>query len=364
MKLLKNTVTLVVFGAAVAAPFVYRRYKDDVENVSMTKLAYIDMDELILAHGVNNQLGGQITISEVEPGALFQGRLLVIDFANLPSGIVLRNRIPKIKINSGDILLGHPKIVSGKVIIPIRSKSSIASSITITDFCFDVIDRNISGKFDVVLGGSALSGTTGDKVVLPSFIKCSGYKSAHHSEDEALQYHNHDVKYIAVSGHKKKDTTVMSSENKVVFLRPNQHFEDVSAKNTNDDINLPDKVSELQDYTEATVKKSNSNKIKSDATIKNNHNLQDNIEVSFIPSANKLQLKVKSDKVITPQGHFKNIKRLVEKYLLKNNEDTILPYTFSKGIPDKKDIIQINKGKDKSIIKTKRITEEIFETIE
>ncbi|WP_054693755.1 copper amine oxidase N-terminal domain-containing protein [Syntrophomonas palmitatica] len=128
--------------------------------------ATADSKDIII--GVQNQAAGKITISESKAETV-KSRTLVGAAADLvlsaPYGVTWA-KAPTVKVVEGDLSLNVPTtgfaVVGGKhqVTIPVKSVSSKASKIEISDIVYNV-DRTVpEGDLKVEIGGSALDQTS------------------------------------------------------------------------------------------------------------------------------------------------------------------------------------------------------------
>ncbi len=149
-------VTVTVSGRAIV---------DEVQHVltSIKEAFTVNTEDATLKVGLQGQKAGKITIKETEKAMLNSGKDITITIPKT-SGITLTTA-PEVKVVDGDIKLGEATIDTTTdannaiVTIPVQRTSRTASTIEISNFGFTT-DRTVAeGKYDVTLGGAALTNT-------------------------------------------------------------------------------------------------------------------------------------------------------------------------------------------------------------
>ena len=133
----------------------------------------INTEAAVLKVGLQGQTAGKITLTEAVKGAFATGKTIEITVP-VANGITVTDA-PEVKVTEGDIQIGdvtYKKSQDGKsviVTVPVKRASKTASTIEIANFGFTV-DRTVAeGKYDVTLGGDALT-TTGQTLELDGFL--------------------------------------------------------------------------------------------------------------------------------------------------------------------------------------------------
>ena len=127
----------------------------------------ITSEAIVLKTGLMNQVGGKITITETEAGVLNRNEQVMVYLPTV-KGITFstsKNELPTVEVKSGDAQVSDVKIIDtekdGKevqaLVMTIKRDSKEASTIEIADFHIDT-DRTVAeGKYDVEIGGAALT---------------------------------------------------------------------------------------------------------------------------------------------------------------------------------------------------------------
>lgn len=161
-----NTVTFKI-PVTVQADFT----GDIKMNVAGSK-AGLDEKELVVAtakspitveakatdvkNGVQKQTVSNITIKEVEPGYLDDGKDLTLTFDDLGLTDALVFDDADVKVTAGDIELGKTKVDKGAIKINIKSASTKASTIEISGISATLNRTLPEGKYDLLVAGDAL----------------------------------------------------------------------------------------------------------------------------------------------------------------------------------------------------------------
>ena len=134
----------------------------------------INTEAAVLKVGLQGQTAGKITLTEAVKGAFATGKTIEITVP-VANGITVTDA-PEVKVTEGDIQIGEVKVSkvdtdtkTVTVTVPVKRASKTAATIEIADFGFTV-DRTVAeGKYDVVLGGDALT-TTEQTLELEGFL--------------------------------------------------------------------------------------------------------------------------------------------------------------------------------------------------
>lgn len=104
--------------------------------------------------GLKDQKGGKVVITETDAEMLPRGEQIVIEVAkDSDNGI----RVTDATVKAEDMKIKDVKVKDGKIFFTIDRTSEEAGTITITDITVDT-DRTVpEGKFDLVIGGEAIS---------------------------------------------------------------------------------------------------------------------------------------------------------------------------------------------------------------
>lgn len=128
----------------------------------------VTSEAVVLKTGLMNQEGGKITITESEAGVLGRSEQIV---AYLPEvkGISFstsKDKLPEVTVKEGDIQISDVKIKTVEntdgdevqaLVMTVKRDSKTASTIEISNFHIDT-DRTVAeGKYDVEIGGKALT---------------------------------------------------------------------------------------------------------------------------------------------------------------------------------------------------------------
>ena len=143
-----------------------RAIDSEVETtvVEIVDVVDLESDAMTVKVGLKDQKGGKVVISENEKGIFQKGKQLVFDIEE-EEGLTFTGK-PEIKVTEGDLLLGGSSIDSktGKLTVEIKRASKEASTVEITGFGVKV-DRTVpQGKYDLSVGGSAITECGGLKV--------------------------------------------------------------------------------------------------------------------------------------------------------------------------------------------------------
>ena len=159
-------VTVAISGRAMA---------EEVKAVITTinDVFAVNSEAAVLKVGLQGQTAGKITVKEADKAMLATNKKIEITVP-VESGITVTDA-PEVKVTEGDIQIGdvtYKKSQDGKsviVTVPVKRASKTASTIEIANFGFTV-DRTVAeGKYDVTLGGDALT-TTGQTLELDGFL--------------------------------------------------------------------------------------------------------------------------------------------------------------------------------------------------
>ncbi len=159
-------VTVTISGRAMA---------EEVTHVITTiKEAFtVNTEAAVLKVGLQGQKAGKITIKETEKAMLNSGKDIVVTIPK-STGITLTSA-PTVTVVEGDVKIGEVTIDTKSdddnaiVTIPVQRTSRTAATIEIADFKFTT-DRTVAeGKFDVKVGGKALT-TTEQTLTLEGFL--------------------------------------------------------------------------------------------------------------------------------------------------------------------------------------------------
>ena len=133
----------------------------------------VSTEAAVLKVGLQGQEAGKLTLTEADKAMLTSGKDIEIAIP-VTSGITLK-ATPEVKVTEGDIQIGEVTYAKSKdeksviVRVPVKRASKTASTIEIANFGFTV-DRTVAeGKYDVTLGGDALT-TTGQTIKLEGFL--------------------------------------------------------------------------------------------------------------------------------------------------------------------------------------------------
>jgi hypothetical protein len=131
---------------------------DDTDLVVATAKSPITVETSTtdVKNGVQKQSVANITITEVEPGYLDDNTNLVIDLDDLGLTNALVFDDADVAVTDGNIELGKTTITKGSIIIPIKSASTKVSKIEITNISATLNRTLPEGKYDLLVGGSAL----------------------------------------------------------------------------------------------------------------------------------------------------------------------------------------------------------------
>ena len=104
--------------------------------------------------GLKDQKGGKVVITETEAEMLPRGKEIVVEVAkNSKAGI----NVVDAKVESEDVQIKNVKVKDGKIFFTIDRESNELGKITISEITVDT-DRTVpEGKFDLVIGGEAIS---------------------------------------------------------------------------------------------------------------------------------------------------------------------------------------------------------------
>ena len=182
-----NTVTFKI-PVTVQADFT-----GDIKMTVAGSKAGLDEKELVVAtakspitveakatdvkNGVQKQTVSNITIKEVEPGYLDDGKDLTLTFDDLGLTDALVFDDADVKVTAGDIELGKTKVDKGAIKINIKSASTKASTIEISGISATLNRTLPEGKYDLLVAGNALINNAAyndnDFAVTP--VKVEGY---------------------------------------------------------------------------------------------------------------------------------------------------------------------------------------------
>lgn len=108
--------------------------------------------------GQQNQPGQSLVITESQAGAIesfVDGVKKAVITMELPAGVTWA-RLPEIQVGSGDLELGTPYYDGAVLTIPVKSSSSVASVIEISEIAYTVDRTMPQGTVLVKLGGNAI----------------------------------------------------------------------------------------------------------------------------------------------------------------------------------------------------------------
>ncbi len=129
------------------------------DAVSIITPVTVAASPMTLKVGLKEQVGGKLTISETAKAMFKRGETLTIKVADIDDGIVF-NTEPQIKVVEGDLKLGTDIEVTkeaGLVTLTIKRESKTATKLEISNFNMK-LDRTVpEGKYDVKIGGKALT---------------------------------------------------------------------------------------------------------------------------------------------------------------------------------------------------------------
>ena len=117
--------------------------------------------------GLTDQKGGKVVITETEAEMLPRGKEIVVEVAKgSKAGITVTDA----KVEAEDIQIKNVKVKDGKIFFTIDRTSDELGKITISDITVDT-DRTVpEGKFDLTVGGDAISKHKDDVITVEDFF--------------------------------------------------------------------------------------------------------------------------------------------------------------------------------------------------
>lgn len=114
----------------------------------------VEAEAMTVKVGLKDQKGGKVVITETEAEMLPRGKEIVLDVAkDSKEGI----NVVDAKVEAEDIEIKDVKVKDGKIFFTIDRESDELGKITISEITVDT-DRTVpEGKFDLVIGGQAIS---------------------------------------------------------------------------------------------------------------------------------------------------------------------------------------------------------------
>ncbi|PHV70145.1 hypothetical protein CS063_11755 [Sporanaerobium hydrogeniformans] len=146
----KGDVKITVNGRAIG---------DEISTVAVNAVVPFELsnDQLTVKVGIKEQVGGKLVIKETDKARFDQNNPLEITFDKQDDGFSFSGK-PTVKVVEGDLKLDMDNIkdAGDKITIPVLRKSTVASTVEITDFKIKV-DRTVpQGKYDLKLNGKAI----------------------------------------------------------------------------------------------------------------------------------------------------------------------------------------------------------------
>ncbi|MGL4799676.1 MAG: copper amine oxidase N-terminal domain-containing protein [Cellulosilyticaceae bacterium] len=121
----------------------------------------VDVSGFHAKSGIKDQMGGNIAITEHTAGALIQGKKLFIAFDTDRLEV---SKMPQVVVTQGDLRIGEAVAVAGGIEIPIIGHSTTASTLVVKHFGLTLDGTVPAGKYEVAVGGPALSVLSGDQI--------------------------------------------------------------------------------------------------------------------------------------------------------------------------------------------------------
>lgn len=118
----------------------------------------VEIEGIKAKSGLKDQFGGSIRITENTAHALQQGKKL---FISLDTDSLQITTPPIVTVTKGDLQVGSPVIVPGGIEIPVISHSTVPSTLAIKHFGLTLDGTVAAGKYEVAVGGPALSVQSG-----------------------------------------------------------------------------------------------------------------------------------------------------------------------------------------------------------
>lgn len=149
--------------ASVNVTITGRAMEKDLTGVVANVMPTIEMsvEPVRLQVGFKDQTGGVITVTEKEAGAFSSGKDILLAFEDGDVSII---NVPNVTVTKGDLKLGTPEKVTGGYRIPVLVSSTEASEFVIDGFKYNVNLVASTGRYNVTLGGKAVSDIAEDAI--------------------------------------------------------------------------------------------------------------------------------------------------------------------------------------------------------
>lgn len=126
----------------------------EADIIEVTQPVKAQIESFKVVEGKKAQVGGRVTLTEAQAGALEVGEKLFIQMDLEDMSLA---KAPLVTVEKGDIGLGEAEVVEGGVALEILKKSTKPSTISIKHFVVDVSGAAADGRYKVAIGGKAIS---------------------------------------------------------------------------------------------------------------------------------------------------------------------------------------------------------------
>ncbi|MEG2303774.1 MAG: copper amine oxidase N-terminal domain-containing protein, partial [Niameybacter sp.] len=130
----------------------------EADLIEVTQPVKAQIESFKVVEGKKEQVGGGITLTETQAGALEVGEKL---FIRMDLEDMSLAKAPLVTVEKGDIGLGEAEVVEGGVALEILKKSTKPATISIKHFVVDVSGAVADGRYKVAIGGGAISQLSG-----------------------------------------------------------------------------------------------------------------------------------------------------------------------------------------------------------
>lgn len=199
-----GTIQLTVGGRGVQEPV-------SAPLADIDSGADISITPVSAAVGVKRQVGGAVTISEQGKRNLELG-YINIEFEGSP--YVNFTKIPNVEVTSGDLevkTVGWSNNADNKLVLRVTKKSTVASTIRVSDFTFTVEDTAPNGTYGVDISGSAISPEDSSAAVhFDNFMSISEIADSPYNP-----YNNSGSTNVNTNTNTNNNTTIWTGESQV-----------------------------------------------------------------------------------------------------------------------------------------------------